>query len=173
MEWVRMDTIVVFTAKNMDRIFEQAGSGNWRLDAERAKKCVYAVLTANSYHRGSGHAKDKHGHAFLIGKISGLTSEAYDDLGDREDNRWVIRFSEYAEIDVPDVWGGYRNPIKYGNLSDFGIDPEQIDWKPFPIDRAVNPADDAVPPLTIEEAKLAISKKFGIAPDCIEIIIRA
>jgi len=104
------DSIVVFTAKNFDKIVEQGGAGNWKLNAIRARKCDYVVLAANSHHPKSMHEKDMHGHAFLIGKISGLTQEAYDDLGNKEDDRWVIQMSEYATVDISNVWGGLSKP---------------------------------------------------------------
>lgn len=168
-----MDTVVIFTAKDLQKAFEQGGAGNWKLNAERVRKCGYIILTANSQHRQSVHPKSKHGHAFLIGKISGLSPEAYDDLGNKKDSRWIIQFSEYAEVDIPDVWGGYQNPVKYGFLSDYDIDPDTLDWKPFPLDQVVDQALINVPPLTIEQAKLGMAKKLGITPDCIEITIRA
>jgi hypothetical protein len=168
-----MDTVVVFTAKDINRTIEQGGSGNWKLNADRVKKCDYVLLTANSHHRASLHPKDKHGHAFLVGRISGLTPEAYDDLGKKEDDRWIIQFNEYAEIDIPDAWGGYQNPVKYVDLTEFKIDPDQLDWKPFPADQVINQAQIGIPALTIDEAKLGISKKLGITPECIEITIRA
>jgi hypothetical protein len=71
---------------------------------------------ANSHHRASSHPKDKHGHAFLVGRISGLTPEDYDDLGKKEDDRWIIQFSEYAEIDIPSVWGGYLFSLLWGGV---------------------------------------------------------
>lgn len=168
-----MDTVVVFTAKSINRTIEQGGSGNWKLNAGRVKKCDYVVLTANSHHRDSTHPRAKHGNAFLIGKISGLTPEAYDDLGKKEDDRWIIQFNEYAEIEIPNAWGGYQNPVKYADLSDFGIDLNKLDWKPFPTDKVINQAHVSIPALTIDEAKLGISKKLGINPECIEITIRA
>ena len=168
-----MNTVVVFTAKNINKTIEQGGSGNWKLNAERVKKCDYLVMTANSHHRDSMHPKDKHGNAFLIGRISGLAPDAYDDLGNKEDNRWIIQFNEYAEIDLSNAWGGYQNPVKYTDLSDFDIDLELLHWKPFPVDQIINQAHIGIPALTIEEAKSGIAKKLGIEPECIEITIRA
>jgi len=168
-----MDAVIVFTAKNIDKTIQQGGSGNWKLNAERVKKCSYVILTANSHHRESTHLKEKHRYAFLVGKISGLSPEAYDDLGNKEDNRWVIQFSEYAEVDIPGAWHKYQNPVKYADLSDFDIDPDELHWKPFPEDQVVNQAILNIPELTIKEAKLGISKKLGITPECIEIMIRA
>ena len=169
-----MDTLLVFTAKDIHKTIQQGGCGNWKLDANRAKKCTYIVLTANSHHKESLHPKENHGQAFLIGKISGISPEAYDDLGNKEDNRWVIQFDEYAELqDSTIVWGGYQNPVKYMELSDLGIKPSELEWKPFPFDQVEDLSQKKIPELTIEEAKQGIAKKLGIQPDCIEITIRA
>jgi len=157
---IMVDTVIVFTAKNMDKTFEQGGVGDWKLSPSRAKKCDYIVSTANSHHPESNHPVGKHGHAFLIGKISGLIPV---------DNRWIIQMSEYALIDVPDVWMGNQNPIMYGDISDLDIHPEQLNWKPFPAKPVVT---RDVPGLTIADAKLGISKQLGISPDCIEIVVR-
>lgn len=168
-----MNTVIVFTAKNTKKIFAQGGTGNWKLNNERVKKCDYVVMTANSHHRESMHNLEDHGKAFLVGKISGVAGDAYDDLGHREGGRWVIRISEYAEIDLPNAWGGYQNPVKYVDLSDIDIDPEKLEWKPFPTDQIETFDHDPIPALTIEEAKRGIAKKLGVTPETIEIIIRA
>ena len=168
-----MDTVIVFTAKNLADTFRQGGSGNWKLNSERVKKCDFAILTANNHHKKSTHSREDHGTAFLIGKISGVTPDAYDDLGEREHGRWIIRFSEYAELDIPSFWGGFQNPIKYADLSDLDVDLDSLEWKPFPTEGIDTPEYDPVPALTIEEAKRGIAKKLGVTPDNIEIIIRA
>lgn len=168
-----MDTIIVFTAKDLDKTIEQGGSGNWKLNPARAKKCEYVLLTANSHHRQSAHPTGMHGDAFLLGRISGLSPDTYDDLQNLESNRWIIQFSEYAEVDIPKIWGGYQNPVKYADLSDLGIDPEQLEWNSFPTERIADQTLIGIPELTIKEAKIGVSKKLGISPDCIEIIIRA
>ena len=168
-----MDTVLVFTAKDFDTTVEQGGSGNWKLNAERVKKCDYVVMTANAHHRDSKHSNAMHGHAFLVGKISGLQSEAYDDLGNKEDDRWIIEFNDYALVDIPKAWGGFQNPVKYTELSSLAIQPEALEWKPFPMDQKVDRSNQAIPALTIEEAKLGLSKKLGISPENIEITIRA
>jgi hypothetical protein len=46
--------------------------------------------------------------------------------------------SEYAFVSIPEVWQGWRNPVHYAALEDFGIDPAQLDFQPMP---AVNAAD--------------------------------
>jgi len=119
-----VDTIVVFTAKNIDEIFEQGGVGDWKLSPSRAKNCDYIVSTANSHHPGSNHPIEKHGYAFLVGKISELIPAS---------DRWIIQMSEYALINVPDVWTGNQNPIMYADIINLDIHPEQLNWKPFPV----------------------------------------
>ena len=168
-----MDTVSVFTAKDLKAAIRQGGCGNWKLNAERVRKCDYLVMIANAQHRESTHPKSQHGHAFLVGKISGLLSGADDDLNGKQGGRWIIEISEYADIDIPDAWGNYQNPVKYTSLSELGIRPERLAWKPFPADQATERTDSNIPALTIEEAKQGIAKKLRIDPSCIEITIRA
>ncbi len=168
-----MNTVIVFTAKDKEDIFNQGGTGNWKLNNERVRKCDYVLMTANSNHRSTKHLKDDHAQAFMIGKISGVSHEAFDDLGNKEDDRWVIQFSHYAELNIPKIWGGFQNPVKYTDLSEYNIEPDQLDWKPFPKDKIKAIGQKSIQPLTIEEAKNGIAKKLGITPENIEIIIRA
>ena len=67
-----------------------------------------------------------------------------------------------------------ENNIALGD-EEFDIDPETLDWKPFPFDQQIERSITmrSTPSLTIEEAKQGIAKKLGIDPDCIEITIRA
>lgn len=102
---------------------------------------------------------------FLLGRISG-TKEAPENPGRR-----IIQLSEYADIDIPNGWTGQQNPIRYTSLSELGIDPDKVEWKPFPMDHVVD--QDHIPALTIEEAKRGLAKKLGVTPDCVEITIRA
>ena len=66
-----MDTVAVFTSKDLKTIFEQGGSGDWVANEDRLAKCSYLVAVANAHTNWSQHAPDSHGHAFLIGKIAG------------------------------------------------------------------------------------------------------
>jgi hypothetical protein len=160
-----MDTVVVFTRKGMDTIFAQGGSGDWVANVERLDRCSYLVATANAHSRLTEHPESMHAHAFLVGKIAGV-KDAPENPG-----RSIIQLSEYAEIDIPDAWGGQRNPVRYLDLSEIGIDPAQVPWKPFPTE--LEETHDPIPALTIEEAKRGLSKKLGVTPESIEITIRA
>ena len=160
-----MDTVVIFTRKNMDVAFKQGGIGDWVVNADKVAKCAYVVAVANANHRDSLHQKENHGHAFLIGRVKGsIPSPEYP-------RRRIIRLSEYAEVDIPDAWNGQQNPVRFIEIAEFVEKPSDLDWKPFPTEY-VKPVDD-IPPLTVQEAKIGIGKKLAIAPECIEITIRA
>ena len=159
-----MDTVVVFTRKDLGVMFEQGGSGDWTANEDRLTKCTYLIAAANSHAADSKHNAGMHGHAFLVGRISGVV-DAPENPG-----RKIIQFSEYAEIDIPNGWEGQRNPVRYTKLTEFGLPADQIKWKPFPTDRVKE--YDLTPKLTIEEAKRGLAKMFGVSPGCIEIVIR-
>lgn len=160
-----MDTVVVFTRKNLQTIFEQGGSGDWVANEDRLAKCAYLITVANSNAADSKHSTAIHGHAFLVGKISSVV-DAPENPG-----RKIIQLTEYAEIDIPNGWQGQRNPVRYTNLSEFGLSDDQIGWTPFPTDRVKE--YDLTAELTIDEAKRGLAKKLGVSPECIEITIRA
>ena len=161
-----MDTVVVFTGKGIETFFAQGGSGDWVANEDRLAKATYLVAVANAHSKVErGHSKEKQGHAFLVGKISGVMAVP------EKPKRLIIQVSEYAEIDIPNCWSGQRNPVRYTNLDEFGVNPDELDWKLFPTE--YQKPIDTVKPLTVEEAKLGLAKKFGVAPEQIEIIVRA
>jgi hypothetical protein len=118
-------------------------------------------------------ANQQHGTAFLIGRIAEIVRSG-------QPGRWLIKISEYAEINIPNVWKGWRFPVRYMPLSDFGIDPTRLTFtrllgancsgvKPgVPVATAVN----GVVPLSIAEAKRGLAVTFGISDKDIEITIR-
>ncbi len=119
------NTIAVFTAKNLDSILAEGGSGVWKLDPARARKCTYVVCTQNAHNAEAyADATEPHGSAFLVGKISRIIPV---------DDRWRIEFSEYAAINQPEVWGGgHRNPVRYTTLDDLGVELDGVKWLPAP-----------------------------------------
>jgi|HigsolmetaAR206D_1030411.scaffolds.fasta_scaffold08144_2 hypothetical protein len=184
--------IAVFTAKSKERIFQAGGSQSWVLNRAHARKLPYVVCVRNANHADTdGH--EPHGTAFLVGRIKDIIPSSEIDKGDGETgNRWNITISEYAEIDIPNAWQGWRNPVRYTTLQELGIDPAKLDFKPMPSmpttrDRSdrftwnpgdlvmVDPPDEEKPrtrALTIQEAKEGLAETFGVSPEAIEIIIR-
>src|SRR6266576_2182414 len=125
-EWPMSDaSVVVFTLKSIDRILREGGTSSWRLDRNHARQCAFAVCTRNA---NADWVEGQEGHhcAFLVGKVREVVPSA-----DHED-RYLIQFSEYAKVNIPDVWKGDRNPVKYTSLQDLGIDPLKLKWERMP-----------------------------------------
>ena len=113
------ESVMVFTYKSKNTLLKYNGSQSWKLDPKRVMKCKYLICVNNSKHTLSENLSD-HGHAFLICKISNVKKT----YGTVSSDRWIIEFSEYAEINIPNYWKGWRNPVVYTpsseieNLSD-------------------------------------------------------
>src|SRR5437762_2552509 len=157
---------VVFTAKRVERLLREGGTSSWRLDRNHARACDFAVCTRNA-HNAKSEGTEPHQSAFLVGRVKDVIPSPTD----LRPNRFLIEFSEYALVSVPDVWNGDRNPIRYAStLEDLGIDPATLTWKPMPKQSeaaAPTPQAPGPRPLTIPEAKDGLSLTFGVPPDAI------
>lgn len=166
------DIVMVFTGKSLGTMIKEGGSGHWRANESNLRKSKYVICTRNCNAEWS-ELDQPHGKGFLIGKIKGIErSPEYDTP------RYVIQISEYAEIDFPQMWPGNHNPVAYMDFGDLlvqgmRIDPEALDWKPFPAPEAVADPVAAIKPLSIQEAKLGVAKMLGIDPACVKILIEA
>jgi hypothetical protein len=118
------DTIVVFTCKTVGDILEAGGSLAWKVSKARALKMKYLVCTRNS---NQGVGREPHRAGFLIGLISGFTPAP------DEPDRYLIQISEWASIDLPEVWNKQRFPLHYANLAELGIDPRALKFKRVPL----------------------------------------
>lgn len=87
-------------------------------------------------------------------------------------NRWILTFSEYAEVDVADAWPGYRNPVFYTDLENFGIDVNALQFQPMPKQETEVKSGRQGEALTLAEAKEGLALTFGVAPSDIEITVR-
>ena len=122
------ESILVFTYKNTNTLLHFAGSQSWVLNEKRARKAKYLVCVRNC-HNSLSEETVGHGAGFFVGKISGLRPA----FTNQEHNRWMIEFDEYAEINVPGIWQGWRNPVVYMPTSEIGIDFEELNFKSVPI----------------------------------------
>lgn len=166
------DVLMVFTGKGRSQILADGGSQSWALNADRARRCRYLVCTQNRPGLPWSKPEAEEGTAFLIGKVSGVSQARDDD----SDGRYLIEIDSYAELDMPKLWDGGRNPVRYTNLTDLGIDVAKLTFKPLPTSKkaaAAAPAADAPVGLTVQQAKEGLSKTFGVPLSAIEIVIRA
>jgi hypothetical protein len=122
--------VLVFTAKNRQMILDEGGSGDWRLDPDRARRSQFLVCAQNRHNPGQelGAPDARHGAAFLIGRIA--------DVVPSEAGRWAIRIDAYIPCDVPDTWqksGPGRYPVRYTTLEALGIDLNPLlPFRPVP-----------------------------------------
>jgi hypothetical protein len=161
--------LVVFTYRTMPHILEEGGSQAWSLRPANARKCDYLVCTRNKYQPNSG--PETHHSAFLVGKISGV------EVSPERSDRWLVRISEYAEVSVPDVWPGARNPVWYvEDLETLGIQPDELEWKPMPEPTTSTSAPATGPDegddVSVDDLKAAVAAAHGVPVENIEIIIR-
>jgi hypothetical protein len=166
------EVAVIFTAKSVATLLEEGGTSAWRLDRNHARQCAYAVCTRNA-HADWVEGPEAHHSAFLVGKISDIVAAP------NRPGRYIIQFSDYAMVAIPDVWKGDRNPIRYSNLDELGIDPAKLKWKAMPeaaeeIEPKPKPIRSigGVQPLTMNDAKKGLALTFGVPPEAIEITIR-
>jgi hypothetical protein len=171
------DTIVVFTARSPERIVEEGGSQAWVLNPARAKLCTWLVCTQNRHNPDHefSDATEPHRAAFLLAKVSGVAPP--NDGSDSD--RWLVTISEYARINVPDVWDHGRNPVRYARLDELGISPDGHDFQPMNTtnhesgsDEGERAARKGPKGMTIDEAKRGLAATFGVKPDAVEITIR-
>ena len=107
-----------------------------------------------------------------------------------EEGRFLVKIRDFSRIYVQNVWRGWRFPVRYMSLSDLGIDPATLDFRPVP-EPSPQPTPAAVPlnaipnrnsangdaasaprPLSLADAKQELAVMYGVSPDAIEITIR-
>ena len=164
------DTMVIFTAKSIENCLRLGGSQSWVLDRVNAKRCKYAVLCRNAHNKRFGEGKEPHGTAFLIGHISDVVPST------ELNGRWLVKFDQYARLNIPNFWRGWRNPIRYTTLKELSLSLDDMHFDPMP-EIAAEP-EGAAPiqanvsgGMTIAEAKKGLAITFGVEPEAVEIII--
>ena len=119
------ETVTVFTCKAKDTLLKLNGSQSWKLNRKKVLKCKYLICTNNAKH-GLSENRVSHVQAFLVGKISGVR-ESFDTISN---NRWIIEFDSFADINIPNFWKGWRNPVRYLKNSEISINFEELEFFP-------------------------------------------
>lgn len=163
--------VCVLTGRGVETMLDEGGSQAWVIDANRVRECEYVVCVQNHHqdYFPKAQISAPHHTAFLVGKLVGTASP--DSGNDEKGNRKKLVFSEYAEIDLPNKWPGYRNPVFYGTLEEMGIDVATLKFQPMPVQERTQSAD-WTQPLTIAQAKAGLALSFGVATSDIEIVVR-
>jgi hypothetical protein len=138
------------------------------------------VCTRNA-HADWVEGTENHRSAFLVGKVRDVVPcQPTPENKETAKDRYLIRFSEFAHVNIPNTWKGDRNPIKYATIRDLGIDPSTLTWEampepvnpPEPVGQPASPGNLGTQPLTMAEAKRGLALTFNVAPEAIEITIR-
>jgi len=177
--------VITYTGRGLPQLLNDGGSKAWSLDAKRVStKIAYLICVQN---RKTGkdwaHPTADHQHAFLIGKVSGVKL-----IRKRQDGkpaRWSVQISEYAELDIPDMWNGARNPVSYTSLAELDIDEKSLKFKAMPeiedkdtsetleeyhLEKEDDTEEEGI---TIKEAKRLLAIKYDTSIEDIKITISA
>jgi hypothetical protein len=114
------DTIMTFTENDLETIKTKGGDFDWTVNRDKAGNCEYLVC-CHSHGAKRGTART----AFLVG----LISEIVDSEIRADEGKAKICISEYAEINIPDVWGGWENPVHYTSLEELGINVSDLKFE--------------------------------------------
>lgn len=165
--------LIVFTAKTVDAILDAGGTQSWVLNPSHMTTIEYVVCTRNAdrkFEAECGHRPEPHRAAFLVGRVSGIRK-----VGERNGrDRYIILFSEYAEVLIPEFRGHERNPVTYGDTDSLtikGLDISKLAFKPMPPVATSPPMADIVTGLSIDEAKKGLSVRYGISEANIQIVM--
>ncbi len=151
------DTIITFTVHDLQYIKTHGCDQSWVLNKDRAGSCKYLICCH------SEGAKKR--NAFIVGLISRIRFVGEDDKSGKD--RWAIHISEYASVDIPNVWKGWQNPVRYTSLEKVGIELSDLKFEKIHNNKNLD-----IPPLSIEQAKEGLAKKFNISPEQIDILIK-
>ena len=155
--------VVVLTARGKTRILKEGGSQSWRLNAHNAGKCNYLVCVQNRK-QSWGEPEADHHTAFLVGKISSISQSQEEDA----DGRWIINISEYADISIPNMWDGNRNPVSYSSLEEMNIDLNDLKFNKLNEDNASKTLDK----ISIPEAKRLLANYFDVPQENISVVFQ-
>lgn len=158
---------LTFTARGIDRILREGGSGDWTANPLRVSNTVEYVVccqNTNEQRKGNdwGEISHKHGQAFLIGKLSRVVLVTKDP---NKKKRYRFLFSEYAEIEVDKVWGGDRFPVRYLTEDDLPFDINSLEFMAMPEFETTEQI------FTLDEAKEALAKSHDIKHSDVKIIL--
>ena len=179
------EVVVVFTARRLERILAEEGTSAWRLDPNRTRRCEFVVCTRNArshFDQGKwGEGPEDPNAAFVIGKILKVVpSMVPPENNESVKDRYLIQFSEFARVNIPNVRNGDRNPVKYTSPEKLGIDFSKLKWEampepdaiPAPVVESLTASISSIGPLTMAEAKKGLALTFNVPPEAIEITIR-
>ncbi|MDC3268230.1 hypothetical protein OAU37_00815 [Gammaproteobacteria bacterium] len=133
LEFDGLESIHVFTHRSVEFLTKLGGSTSWILDPIRAQNCEYLICSRNNNNGLAESDGIDHKSAFLIGRVSNVVPSLNIP---RDENRFMVEFSEFALITLDNFWQGERNPIVYLDtwslLTDGYLDFSTLNWQKVP-----------------------------------------
>jgi len=161
--------IALLTRESVPEVLAAGGTGNWVTSADRARGFPYVVLVRNGRHPASP-SDTEHGAAFLVGRISGARISAATAVSGYP--RIFIEISEYAPVSVPNAWSKSQNPVWYTDLTEFGINENELQFQPVPHTTAKSESPALDRDHLVAEAKRTIARLFSVPATAVDISIR-
>jgi len=183
-----MESVIVYTGKDLRRMREDGGCGHWTASPIRVEAAQYLVCVRNR--REQWASMDfEHGVAFLIAQIKSTKPSPHA-------ARITIEFNTYAMLEIPGAWQllakGQRFPVAYLETSELfrrlQLNPSDLAWRqlvsspdPLQVAETADPyavladaTENKAASFTnaIAEAKRKLAESLGIAAEKIEITIR-
>lgn len=164
-------TIVIFTGKTPEMLFDLGGTGWWVAAERELKRVDYAIICHNAHDPRFPGDASKHGDAILIGRVAGFET--------REDGRKLIKFSKFSDFSIKGFWPGNRNPVYYMEGRDvhdaFDGVSHSLNWKLMPkpkpeIDRTSAPSSSSLSDV-LSFHREAIAEELGIQASQVSISI--
>ena len=187
------ESVLFFTFKSHETLLYFNGSQSWELDPNRVSKCKYLICVKNMNHPLTENTFCNHGDGFLVGKISNIR-KPYNEKGEENTstNRWLVTFNEFSTINLPNIWEGWRNPVKYIKTDELNVDFEKLKFTACPpvniefikshmlkdnnfnnkILKAKKHLSTIDNGYNIQEAKRGLAKHYKIPEQNIEIIMK-
>lgn len=118
-------TVGILTCKSLEDIIEAGGSGWWKIDPAKVKAAGKVLIMHNAHDKRAPGDPSLHGKPLILATVA--------DVHRDEDGRYLIQFSEFAEVTSEGFsWPGYRNPVTYLNDDEVMRHLQVGEWQEMP-----------------------------------------
>ena len=148
--------VAVLTSKTPEMVHELGGTRSWKVDPMNVRRAGTVVLLHNAYDERRPGDPERHGHPFLVGKVS--------DLEELEGGRYLIKFSEVAKADGSYRWPGNRNPVAYVDRAEVFDGLTISEWEELPVSGLktnLETTPEEQPAMTINEVLASHRRKIA------------
>jgi hypothetical protein len=164
-----MQAMFVLTFEPQELVIENRKTGAWAAGKRRVLQHKYVVCARNRHHPQSPGDGIPHCSPFLIGEI-----DTYERTGIYADNgveRLAIRLSRYALLPHAEgySWPG-KNPVRYTDLSDFGVRLEGLEWIDFMPSPDEGPSSGTLEE-AVKKAKEIVASAYKVPTSAVQINI--